>query len=117
MVQLWNQESVQWNIALQTGGESMSCRMGDEPRQLLMGLGEGDKINGELLRRAAAKAVKTVRELGGESAVLTADALDAEGLAALAQGAGMAQHKCETWKERKDKPFTLYLNAAGVDNA
>ncbi len=121
MVHLWNQETVQWKIELQTGGEAMSCRMGDEPRQLLVGLGEKEKVTGELLRRAAAKAVKTVREFGGESAVLDAapavKALGAEGLAALAQGAGLAQYQRETWKERKDKSFELYITGADVENA
>lgn len=123
MVQLWNRESAQWRIELQADGDSeaMSFRIGDAPRQLLAGLGESGKITGELLRRAAAKAVKTVRELGGESAVLDAApavaALGADGLAALAQGAGMVQYRRETWKERRDKPFTLYLDAAGVEGA
>ena len=56
MVQLWNQENTQWSIKLETGGESMSFRMGDAPRQLLVGLGDTEKMTGELLRRAAAKA-------------------------------------------------------------
>ena len=121
MVQLWNQESAQWRITLQPGGESMSFRMGDAPRQLVVELGESEKVTGELLRRTAAKAVKTIREFGGESAVLEAapavERLGAEGFAALAQGAGLAQYQRETWKERKDKPFTLYLSGDGVENA
>ena len=121
MVQLWNQESVQWKIALQTGGESMSFRMGDEPRQLLVSLGDAEKVTGELLRRAAAKAVKTVRELGGESAVLDAAAVEClggEGLSALVQGAVLAQYQRETWKEKQEKKsFDLYLTGANVNNA
>ena len=120
MVQLWDREPVQWNIQLQEGHEAMSLRMGDAPRQLVVGLGE--TVTGELLRRAAAKAVKTVRDLGGESAVLDAapavECLGAEGLAALAQGAGLAQYERETWKARKEKdPFALYLTGANVENA
>lgn len=119
MVQLWKQESVQWKVALQTGGEAVSVRMGDEPWQLLVAL--GGQVTGEILRRAAAKAVKSVQQFGGESAVLDAapavEALGAEGLSALAQGAGLAQYRRETWKERQDKPFTLYLAGAGVENA
>ena len=121
MVRLWNQESVQWKIGLQAGGEALSCRMGGEPRQLLVELGEPGKVTAELLRRAAAKAVKSVQQFGGESAVLdaaaAAEALGADGLTALAQGAGLAQYQRETWKERQDKPFALYLTGADVENA
>ena len=122
MVQLWNRESAQWKIQLELGGDAMSFRMGDEPRQLLVGLGEKEKVSGEQLRCAGAKAVKSVQELGGESAVLDAaaavEALGAEGLAALVQGAGMAQYKRETWKEqKKEERFDLYLTGADVENA
>ncbi|MDE7261470.1 MAG: leucyl aminopeptidase [Oscillospiraceae bacterium] len=119
MVKLWNQESAQWRIELQAGGESMSFRMGGEPRQRLVSLGE--QVTGELLRRAAAKAVKTVKEFGGESALVDAapavEVLGREGLAALVQGAELAQYQRETWKERKDKPFALYITGADVDGA
>ena len=122
MVRLWNQESVQWKIGLQAGGEALSCRMGGEPRQLLVELGETGKVTAELLRRAAAKAVKSVQQFGGESAVLdaaaAAEALGADGLTALAQGAELARYQPKMWKEKKERPFTLYLTGTeAVDGA
>lgn len=121
MVELWNQENAQWSIRLETGGESMSFHMGDAPRQLLVSLGDAEKMTGELLRRAAAKAVTTVRELGGESALLDAapavERLGREGLSALVQGAGLAQYQRETWKgEQEKEPFTVYLTGSDADN-
>ena len=106
MVKLWNQESAQWRVELQADGEALSQRMGEQPRQLLVSLGE-EAVTAERLRQAAAQAVKTVRDFGAESAVLDAaaavEALGAEGLGALAQGAGLALYRQEAWKERKDQ--------------
>lgn len=120
MVKLWNQESAQWRVELQANGEALSQRMGEQPRQLLVSLGE-EAVTAERLRQAAAQAVKTVRDFGAESAVLDAaaavEALGAEGLGALAQGAGLALYRQEAWKERKDQPFTLYVAGAGALDA
>ena len=114
MIKLWNQEDAAWRLELQSGGEdALSLRMGENPRQLLVAL--GNDVTPELLRRAAAKAVKTAREYGAETAVLEAPGpLSREQLAALALGASLAEYRQECWKERKDKPFTLYL-AGGED--
>ena len=117
MIKLWNQESVDWRLELQAKGEgdSLPLRMGDQPRQLLVELGEA--VTPEVLRRAAAKAVKTACEYGAESALLEAPAAqDAGALSAMALGAALARYRQESWKERKDKPFTLYIACpAGVD--
>ena len=116
MVKIWNQEAADWRLELETGGESapLSPRMGKEGRTLVVGLGKDPTA--ETARRAAAKAVKTVRELGARSALLDADgavrALGPEGLSAIAQGAGLACYAQPVWKEREDKPFTLYLTGA-----
>lgn len=120
MVKLWNQESAQWRIKLQSGGEPLSQRMGEAPRELLIHLGDAPTV--ELLRRAGAKAVKTVCGFGAESAVLDAapavERFGAEGAAALAFGARLARYQTESWKERREAPFTLYLSGAeGTDAA
>lgn len=114
MIKLWNQEDAAWRLELQSGGEdALSLRMGENPRQLLVAL--GSDVTPELLRRAAAKAVKTAREYGAETAVLEAPGpLSREQLTAMALGASLAEYRQECWKERKDKPFTLYL-AGGED--
>ncbi len=119
MVSIWKQENVCWRIGLCSGGEAFTLRMGDGPRELLAELGEAPTA--EAVRRCAAKAVKTARELGGESALLDAaaavEALGPDGLRALALGAELALYRQETWKERKEKPFTLYVTGTGTADA
>lgn len=121
MVKLWNQEAAQWRLILRFGADKpLSLEMGSEGRTLLVSLGRQDTVTAELVRRAAAKAVKTARELGAESALLdtagVVEALGAAGLAALAQGAALIQYRRETWKRQEQREFTLYLTGtAGVD--
>ena len=87
MVQLWKDEAVQWKLTPRFEGKSGALEMGDQPRQLLVSLGDREKVTAEALRRAAAKAVKQIASLGGGAALLNAapavEALGAEGLAAL----------------------------------
>lgn len=121
MVQLWNGEAAQWRLTLCPEGKAGSLKMGDQPKQLLVCMGETPTA--EDLRRAAAKAVKQVAALDGASAVLDAapavEKLGAEGLAALIQGAELALYRQETWKEKKnEKTVDLYLDGtSGVDAA
>ena len=123
MVQIWNGEAVQWRLTLCMDGKSGALEMGEEPRQMAVRLGEREKVTAESLRRAAAKAVKQVVSLSGASALLDAapavEALGAEGLSALVQGAELALYRQETWKEnREEKPFELYVTGTdGVDGA
>ena len=117
MVQLWKGEAAQWRLTLCLDGKAGTLEMGDQPRQLLVHLGEKPETEG--LRRAAAKAAKQVISLEGQSAVLDAapavELLGAEGLAALIQGAELAVYRHETWKEkREEKPFALYLDGTGA---
>ena len=118
MMKLWNQEAAQWRLELRMDGEALSLRMGDAPRQMTVALGKREDLNCEILRQAAAKAVKSVRDLGGESAVLDAapalEALGEEGLAALALGAELAGYRQPDWKQahKEQKPFTLYVAGA-----
>lgn len=119
MIKIWEHEAAQWRLELEVGaGSALSLRMGAEGRTLVVNL--GDAPTAETARRAAAKAVKTIRDLGAADAVLDAapalKALGPQGLAALAQGAELACYRPESWKAQEDKPFTLYLTGAeGVD--
>lgn len=124
MVQLWKDEAVQWRLRLCFDGKAGSLEMGEEPRQLVLHLGSREKTDAEALRRSAAKAVKQIASLGGGSVLLDAapavEALGAEGLAALIQGAELALYRQENWKGEKpeDKEVPLYLEGtAGVDAA
>lgn len=124
MVQLWKDEAVQWRLTPCFDGKAGSLEMGEQPRQLVLHLGDREKADAEALRRAAAKAVKQIASLGGGSALLDAapavEALGAEGLAAMIQGAELALYRQENWKEEKpeDKEVRLYLKGtAGVDAA
>lgn len=124
MVQLWKDEAVQWRLRLCFDGKAGSLEMGEEPRQLVLHLGGREKADAEALRRSAAKAVKQIASLGGGSVLLDAapavEALGAEGLAALIQGAELALYRQENWKGEKpeDKEVPLYLEGtAGVDAA
>ena len=118
MVKLWEQEPVQWRAELRTGEDkALVQRMGEEPRQLLISLGGGEEVTAELLRRAAAKAVKAVRSFGGQSVRVDAapavNALGAEGVAAVALGGELACYQPESWKsDGKENAFTLFLTGA-----
>lgn len=118
MVQLWNGETAQWHLDLRMEGKSGSLEMGDGARQMQVCLGEREKLTAESLRRAAAKAVKQIVSLNGTSAVLDAapavEALGDDGLSALIQGAELALHRQETWKEKQEeKKFDLYITGTG----
>jgi len=113
MVKLWNQEAADWRLELEIGGDSapLSLRAGPEGRALILCLGKDP--NAETARRAAAKAVTAIRELGARTALMDVDpaarALGPGGLSALAQGAQLACYRQPAWKEREEQPFTLYF--------
>lgn len=126
MIKLWNHEDAAWRLEPQFdeagSGEVLSLRMGSEGRLMRINLGRQSQLTAELVRRAAAKAVKTACELGAESAVLDAaavtGALGAAGLAALAQGAELVRYRQESWKAQTRREFTLYLaGTEGLDGA
>jgi len=118
MVKLWNREAADWRLELEIAESApLSLRTG-EGRTLVVSLGKEPAA--ETARRAAAKAVKAIRELGAKSALLDAapavKALGADGLSALAQGAELACYRQEAWKAREEKPFTLYIDGTeGLD--
>ena len=97
MVELYKQQAAQWRLELRLDEEALSLRAGDEAKTVLAGLGKRESVTVELVRRAAAKAVKTVCSLGGESAVLDAapavELLGEAGLSALVQGAELCRYQ------------------------
>lgn len=120
MVKIWNQESTDWRFVMERGGDCapLTLRAVGPDHALVINL--GTDATAETARRGAAKAVKAVRELGAQSLLLDVTgikrALGADGLAAAVQGAELACYRQETWKEREDKPFTLYVaGAEGMD--
>ena len=122
MVKLWEQEAAAWRLELDLDGEALALRMGDEARQMRVSLGGAGALTPELVRRAAAKAVQSMCRLGAESAAadvsVVAEKLGEAGVAALAQGAELARYQPKMWKEKKERPFTLYLTGTeAVDGA
>lgn len=120
MVKLWDQEVIDWRIAMELNGESapLTLRAAGADHALVMDLGKD--ATAETARRGAAKAVKAVRELGAHSLLLDVtpmkQALGAEGLAAAVQGAELACYRQPAWKEREDTPFALYVTGTeGLD--
>ncbi len=120
MVKLWDQEVIDWRIAMELNGDSapLALRAAGSDRALVMDLGKD--ATAETARRGAAKAVKAVRELGAHSLLLDVtpmkQALGAEGLAAAVQGAELACYRQPAWKEREDTPFALYVaGTEGLD--
>lgn len=120
MVKLWNQESTDWRFIMELGGDCapLTLRAVGPDHALVVNLGKDARL--ETARRGAAKAVKAVRELGAQSLLLDVTgikgALGEAGLSAAVQGAELACYRQETWKEREDKPFTLYIaGTEGMD--
>lgn len=120
MVKLWNQESTDWRFIMELGGDCapLTLRAVGPDHALVVNLGKDARL--ETARRGAAKAVKAVRELGAQSLLLDVTgikgALGEAGLSVAVQGAELACYRQETWKEREDKPFTLYVaGTEGMD--
>ena len=120
MVKLWEQESTDWRFVMERGGDCapLTLRSVGPDHALVANL--GTDATPETARRAAAKAVKAVRELGAQSLLLDVTgikgALGEAGLSAAVQGAELACYRQEAWKEREDKPFTLYVaGTEGMD--
>ena len=100
MITFAKEMSPDWVLTFAEGEEkALDVRPGEEARTLRVSLGREPDL--ELVRRAAAKALRTVAQLGGGSALLQGgevyERLGAEGLAALVQGARLAQYKAPTW--------------------
>lgn len=129
-MQIWKEEPA-WRLRFAcredapegAGGEALQQRplaLGASPL-LWTGLGPRAELNTLLLRRAAAKAVKTARSLGAGAAVLLAgevEGLGPDGLRALVMGARLALLEPESYAEKKPRPaFALYLDPADAPDA
>ncbi|WP_297197043.1 leucyl aminopeptidase family protein [uncultured Flavonifractor sp.] len=125
MIQRYQGQQAQWRLSFVSDSEkSMTLTPGDGPCTWTVHVGSSDELTPERLRRAAAKAVKTMKELGGKTGVLDAAPLlpilgPAAG-AALTQGAELALHEAPSFATGTPKePITLWLDGDcdGLDQA
>ena len=124
MIQRYQGQQAQWRLTFVSDSEkAMTLTPGDGPCAWTVHVGDSKALTPEGLRRAAAKAVKTMKDLGGKTGVLDAAALlpilgPAAG-AALAQGAELALHEAPTFAAAPREPITLWLegDCAGLDQA
>ena len=121
MIKIWNNEKVDWRIKFKSDGEeasdflSVSTEISEGTQVLYIGLGKSSELTTEKLSRAAAKAVKTLRELGAGSALFDADTYE---IAALAQGAALAEHGQEKFSsESKRSELKIYIKASEREKA
>ncbi|OUN20462.1 hypothetical protein B5G34_14860 [Flavonifractor sp. An82] len=122
MIQRYQGQQAQWRLSFVSDSEkAMTLTPGDGPCAWTVHVGDSKALTPEGLRRAAAKAVKTMKDLGGKTGVLDAAALlpilgPAAG-AALAQGAELALHEAPTFAAAPREPITLWLDGdcAGLD--
>ena len=116
MMERYQGQKVQWTVGFTTGGkEGQKVQPGGEGCILAVELGEVEKLTAEQVRVAAAKAAKTLRDLGAESIVLDAaavvKALGPQGAAAIAQGVELALYRTESWKDTENTDPVFYLDA------
>ena len=124
MIQRYQGQQAQWRLTFASDSEkAMTLTPGDGPCAWTVHVGDSKALTPEGLRRAAAKAVKTMKDLGGKTGILDAAALlpilgPAAG-AALAQGAELALHEAPTFAAAPREPITLWLegDCAGLDQA
>ena len=122
MIQRYQGQQAQWRLSFVSDSEkAMTLTPGDGPCAWTVHVGDSKALTPEGLRRAAAKAVKTMKDLGGKTGILDAAALlpilgPAAG-AALAQGAELALHEAPTFAAAPREPITLWLDGdcAGLD--
>ena len=124
MIQRYQGQQAQWRLTFVSDSEkAMTLTPGDGPCAWTVHVGDSKTLTPEGLRRAAAKAIKTMKDLGGKTGILDAAALlpilgPAAG-AALAQGAELALHEAPTFAAAPREPITLWLDGdcAGLDQA
>ena len=124
MIQRYQGQQAQWRLTFVSDSEkAMTLTPGDGPCAWTVHVGDSKALTPEGLRRAAAKVVKTMKDLGGKTGILDAAALlpilgPAAG-AALAQGAELALHEAPTFAAAPREPITLWLegDCAGLDQA
>ena len=124
MIQRYQGQQAQWRLTFVSDSEkAMTPTPGDGPCAWTVHVGDPKSLTPEGLRRAAGKAVKTMKDLGGKTGILDAAALlpilgPAAG-AALAQGAELALHEAPSFAAAPREPITLWLegDCAGLDQA
>lgn len=106
-----------WRLAFDLGGQDGGLPVGPgaEPGVFRVNLGQPEKLTPERVRRAAAKGVKTLRDLGGAAVCLEGAPLSGplgrSALAALAEGAQLALHAAPARRAKAPKPpMALYLD-------
>ena len=124
MIQRYQGQQAQWRLSFVSDSEkAMTLTPGDGPCAWTVHVGDSKALTPEGLRRAAAKAVKTMKDLGGKTGILDAAAplpiLGPAAGAALAQGAELALHEAPTFAAAPREPITLWLDGdcAGLDQA
>lgn len=115
MMERYQGQNVQWTVGFTTGGkEGQKVQPGGERCILAVELGEAEKLTAEHVRVAAARAAKTLRDLGAETVVLDAGAvvkaLGPQGAAAIAQGVELALYRTESWKDTENTDPVFYLD-------
>lgn len=116
MIELYQGQAVQWTVGFSAdGSEGLTALPADQSYVLLAGLGREDQVTAERVRRAAAAAAKTLRELKVKAAVLDAGLplrlLGPRGAAALVQGVELALYRTESWKQSDAADPLFYLDA------
>lgn len=113
-----------WKLALGFDGgegEVLALRMGDQERQVRVNLGRREEATPGLVRRASAKAVRAMRQLGVESISVDigdlAETLGEAGLSAVLQGSHLAGYEPPVWKEKKGVSGTCTVSLARRDGS
>lgn len=126
MLEPWQGQPADWRLSFEfecgENGKLLAVRPGQEAQTLIVGLGPRAELTAELARRAAAKAVKALRDYHAGSALLDAaavlHALGESGLTPLAQGAELAAFEPRSWKSGKTTPpVRLYCGGADFSSA
>ena len=125
MIQPYQGQQAQWRLTFVSASEkAMTLTPGDGPCAWTVHVGDAKDLTPERLRRAAGKAVKTMKDLGGKTGVLDAAAvlpiLGPAAGAALVQGAELALHEAPSYATGAPKePITLWLDGScdGLEEA
>ncbi|MCH5279408.1 MAG: leucyl aminopeptidase [Christensenellaceae bacterium] len=119
MIKLWENETVEWNVKFDFDGEFLSIKtlVDENFRHILsISLGKSSELTMDRVKRATAKAVKTLQGLGVASLLFDAapviELLGAESIAAIAQGAELSDYRQENWKQQKASGLKIFIDVA-----
>lgn len=97
------------------------CSQGKEPRCLLLGLGEGNKVTMEVLRRAYSAVAKSLQQLKVKSVNLVLpenlSVLHDDLIRGVAEGLLLTNYVFETYKSLKENERTVLLEQAALIGA